>query len=212
MSAINNLNANIKAFGDTLTTFTFKMHTGGRHYSISGISLSGNSFLGDSSPAGTVIGNISVQTIGGTFSGTLSLTGTDRAKFQIVGNQLQLVAQTSPGVYDINIVATPTDQLIAYKAQNFAITGATLELSMVPTGSTTINSGTPANTVLATLQGVWSNGAAFTGSYVFVAPNFDDGGLYKIVLNADHSGTLQTATTITSTVDIDEVVSIEATQ
>ena len=52
----------------------------------------------------------------------------------------------------------------------------------------------PDDTVLgatvATLQGVWSDGKPFTGGYVFVSPNFDDGGIYAITMNLDHSGNL----------------------
>ncbi len=47
---------------------------------------------------------------------------------------------------------------------------------------------TAPGTTVATLQGVWNNGAAFTGSYIFAAPNFAGGSfngspLFKIVGN-----------------------------
>lgn len=212
MSAIDNLNLDIRLLATAVTNFNFRMHGGGHRYTLSGISLSGNSFLGNASNPGDLIGNISVQAIGGTFSGTLSITGTDRTKFQISSNQFQVAIQSPPGLYDINIVATPSDSRIAPLAVNFPIIGASLELNLNPAFETTIPSGTIAGTVVATLQGVWSNGAPFTGSYIFVAPNFNDGGLYLITLNPDRSGLLKTAQTITSTVNVDEVVSIEATQ
>ncbi len=44
----------------------------------------------------------------------------------------------------------------------------------------TIPDSTLLGTPVAVLQGVWSDGSPFTGTYQFVAPNFDDGGIYDI--------------------------------
>ncbi len=49
---------------------------------------------------------------------------------------------------------------------------ATLTLVVSPTAPT-IPSTTPLGTTVATLQGVWSDGSTFTGSFTFVAPNYD---------------------------------------
>jgi hypothetical protein len=54
-----------------------------------------------------------------------------------------------------------------------------LTLIVTPT-MPTIPDDTPLGTPIAVLQGVWSNGDPFTGSFMFVAPNFDDGGIYDI--------------------------------
>lgn len=54
-----------------------------------------------------------------------------------------------------------------------------LTLIVTPT-MTTILDTTPPGTVVATLQGVWSNGDTFTGGYIFVTPNFDNSGRYEI--------------------------------
>lgn len=70
--------------------------------------------------------------------------------------------------------------------------GATLSLIITPVISTwpSVPDTTPLGANLATLQGVWSDSSPFTGSYVFVAPYFDDGGVYAVTMNPDHSGNL----------------------
>ena len=56
---------------------------------------------------------------------------------------------------------------------------ATLSLLVTPASpSLTLNVNNGDH--VATLQGVWSNGAPFTGTYQFVAPNFDHSGDYAI--------------------------------
>lgn len=72
---------------------------------ITGVTLSNNSFVGGSAD-GTVVGSIGVTMTGGTFSGSLSLTGTDAAKFKVVGTNLELNGTQAAGTYSINIVAT----------------------------------------------------------------------------------------------------------
>lgn len=67
--------------------------------------------------------------------------------------------------------------------------GGRLSLIVNP-AAPTIPSTTPLGAVVASLQGVWSSGAPFTGSYVFVSPNFDDGGVYAITQNANNTGNL----------------------
>lgn len=73
---------------------------------IKGITLSNGTFTASGS-IGTVIGSIAVSTVGGTFAGTLSLTGTNSGLFTISGSNLVLNSSTvSAGTYNINIVAT----------------------------------------------------------------------------------------------------------
>jgi hypothetical protein len=48
----------------------------------------------------------------------------------------------------------------------------TLSLAITPSVPT-IPSSTPLGTTVTTLQGVWSDGSSFTGSYTFVSPNYD---------------------------------------
>jgi hypothetical protein len=81
-----------------------------------------------------------------------------------------------------------------YRGSSSRRTLGTLSLTVTPS-SPSWPSSTPLGTVVATLQGVWSSGRPFIGDYVFVAPNFDDGGTYDIVLNADHSGSLRISPT-----------------
>jgi hypothetical protein len=49
---------------------------------------------------------------------------------------------------------------------------------------------TSKGTVVATLQGTWDDGSAFVGDYIFASPNFNDGGVYAMTLNSDHSANL----------------------
>ena len=72
---------------------------------ITGITLSNSTFIGGSAD-GTVVGAISVQTNTGSFGGTLTLGGTDAAKFKIVGSNLELNGTQAAGSYSITITAT----------------------------------------------------------------------------------------------------------
>jgi len=54
-----------------------------------------------------------------------------------------------------------------------------LALAVVPSNPLILST-SPLGSVVATLQGVWSDGSPFTGTYQFVAPNFNDGGVYAI--------------------------------
>lgn len=65
----------------------------------------------------------------------------------------------------------------------------TLSLVVTPPNPV-IAPNSPGGTFVANLHGIWSDGSAFSGSYAFVAPNYDDGGIYTIILNDDHSGSL----------------------
>lgn len=74
---------------------------------VASVSLSSNSF-----PAGLLgavaVGDVTVtMSDGSAFSGTLSVSGPDAADFEFILNTLAAVT-SSAGIYDINIVATPT--------------------------------------------------------------------------------------------------------
>lgn len=74
--------------------------------SITGVTL-GNNTITASAPVGTIVGAITVEMSSGSFSGTLSLSGTDAASFAISGTNL--VTNASPlnnATYSINIIAT----------------------------------------------------------------------------------------------------------
>ncbi len=75
--------------------------------SITGVSLSGSTFTGGA-PSGTVVGAISVTMLPSspTFSGSLSLSGTNASSFQIVGSNLETNGAVPAGTYNITIIAT----------------------------------------------------------------------------------------------------------
>jgi hypothetical protein len=118
---------------------------------INSIALSDTSF-NTGSPIGTLVGNVTVTTTGGSFIGMLTVTGTDAAFFQIVGNQLQLAsASTSVRSYNINIVATQSSASDSPFTQAFSISGVSgesAEATTVTTAGPTIN----ASTTLKTAQ------------------------------------------------------------
>lgn len=76
---------------------------------ITGVTLSNNSFTGGS-PSGTVVGAVGVTELGGTFGGTLAISGADAASFQLSSSSLPSNLETNgivpSATYSINIVAT----------------------------------------------------------------------------------------------------------
>jgi hypothetical protein len=97
---------------------------------VSSLTLSNNSIIG-SQPSGTIVGTVSVTLAPSSpaFSGTLSLSGTDAGRFQLIGNNLEILgALPVPGTYLINIVATgdvrifnsPFTQAETIQAQNIS--------------------------------------------------------------------------------------------
>jgi hypothetical protein len=81
---------------------------GSRSQSISGVTLSNATFAAGAL-AGTVVGTLSTAMSPSSppFSGTLSLSGTNAADFQIVGSNLQTaVGGLAAGSYSVNLVAT----------------------------------------------------------------------------------------------------------
>jgi hypothetical protein len=85
----------------------------------------------------------------------------------------------------------------------------TLSLTVMPAAPTTPSSnGTSGN--VAALQGGWSDGSPFTGSYIFVTPNYDVNGTYalsgsELIINPNGPGVAGAGGTI-------QHISMEATQ
>lgn len=92
---------------------------------ITGLSLSGFSFV-PSAPTGTLIGVVTVNMTGGSFTGALSLTGTNASSFQFSGNNLLTNGVLAAGTYNINIVATQAAAVGSPFTQAEVITGAAL--------------------------------------------------------------------------------------
>lgn len=125
------------------------------------------------------------------FAGTLALSGPDASKFQLTSSTLPSTLQALPAAvggttYNINISAS--DGTIGL-FQITTVGAATLSLVPTPTSPSILDTAV-GGAVVARLQGVWSNAAPFVGTYLFVAPNFDAGGVYDIVPNSDGSANL----------------------
>jgi hypothetical protein len=101
--------------------------------SIASVNLSNSSFAGGA-PSGTVVGAITVTMSPNSpsFSGSLTLSGTDAGKFQIVGTNLETSGVIPAGTYQINIVPTETGVTGSGTAYPFTLTGTTfLNLPLV---------------------------------------------------------------------------------
>lgn len=72
---------------------------------ISGISLS-NATVTAGSPAGTVVGAVTVSMSSGSFGGTLSVGGTNASSFSLSGSNLQEASSLTAGNYSISLTAT----------------------------------------------------------------------------------------------------------
>jgi hypothetical protein len=131
--------------------------------SLTGVTLSNNSFLGDAAD-GTVVGSITVQTTGGLFSGALSLTGADAAKFKLVGTDLALNGTQSAGSYSINIVATQAGAAGSPVSDPETITGSvTTTLTGVTLSNSSFQGGSADGTVVGAIS-VQTTGGLFAGT------------------------------------------------
>jgi hypothetical protein len=129
-------------------------HSGGGPGSgltITGITLSNNSFTAPAS-ANTIVGAIAVQMTGGSFSGSLSLSGTDAVSFHIVGSNLETQASgtlcaSPPCTYAINIVATQAGASGSPFTQAETITGSAsvtvATKTFINTSASTMSAGQP---------------------------------------------------------------------
>jgi hypothetical protein len=99
---------------------------GGGPQNISGVTLS-NATFAPGAPAGTVIGTVStaMSPASPPFGGTLSLSGTTAADFQIVGSNLETaVGGLGAGNYSLTLVATQTSAANSPYSQPQTITAA----------------------------------------------------------------------------------------
>jgi hypothetical protein len=98
---------------------------------IAAVSLSNNNFTAGA-PSGTAVGAISVtmSPASPTFSGSLSLSGTNAPQFQISGGELVTNGVVGPGTYQINIVATESSVTGSPFSQ-----AATITATASPSGS-----------------------------------------------------------------------------
>jgi hypothetical protein len=88
---------------------------------ITGITLSPQQFVGGSA-SGTAVGQITVAELGGTFGGTLAVSGTDSAKFTISSGWLYTSGVVNAGTYNIIITATQAGVGGSPFPKNFIIT------------------------------------------------------------------------------------------
>jgi hypothetical protein len=144
-----------------ITAFEVKAAAGALQ-SISQVNLSNSSFAGGS-PSGTVVGAISevMSPASPAFNGTLSLSGTDASKFQIVGSNLKTNGVVPPGTYHINIVATEAGAIGSPFTQAETIVGngtSPLVLSFLPQ----IACNAPAGTLVMALQTSGGDGNPIT--------------------------------------------------
>jgi fibronectin-binding autotransporter adhesin len=133
---------------------------------ITGITLTNNGFTGGAA-SGTTVGTISVQTSGngGAFTGTLSLTGTDAAKFKLSGTTLQTNGVDAAGTYAINIVATQASMVGSPFSQAATITGsaAATTITGITLSGATFTGGAASGTIVGTIA-VQTSGTAFSGA------------------------------------------------
>jgi hypothetical protein len=85
-----------------------------------GVSLS-STMISSGLPSGTVVGQISVSTTGGAFSGSLSLGGANASSFAISGSNLVTAAVLSAGTYQITITATQAGAIGSPFTTSFSI-------------------------------------------------------------------------------------------
>jgi hypothetical protein len=92
------------------------------------------------------------------------LTSTGYALADTANGQY-IVYAGSGGTISVNLSASPPPP--------------TLSISANPS-SPSVNSTDPSGTLVSTLTAAWSDNTPFAGSYLFAAPNFNDGGLFTI--------------------------------
>jgi hypothetical protein len=145
------------------------------------ISIS-NLTVNNNAPAGTVIGVLTAyDASSNVIPCNFTLTKNSAGFFAISGNSLVTErASILAGIYSVRVHANGTTtrfscNAVVYVAVNIAPAPPpppTLSLVASPVAPT-IPSSSPLGAIVATLQGVWSDGSLFTGSYTFVSPNYD---------------------------------------
>ncbi len=146
--------------------------------------LLSNSSFPYGSTSGRAVGVVSVQTTGGLFTGSYSLTGTDAAKFTIEDSILKTVGSLAAGSYSINIVATQAGATGSPLTVAKTITGESLTLTGITLSNSSFAFGAPDGTTVGTVS-VQSSGGSFGGSLSLSgtdAANFTlDGSILKTV-------------------------------
>ncbi len=80
-------------------------------------------------------------------------------------------------------------------------------LTVTPLMSTILDTTSP-HTDVATMSAIWSDGSMFTGTFIFVAPNFDNSGHYEIVGDKIRVSSLG----VGDQGGLDDLVTVEAVQ
>lgn len=142
---------------------------------LTGISLSKSTVI-PGSPTATVVGTIIVAATGGTFTGSLTLTGTNAAQFQIIGTNLCTLGVVPAGVYSLNVVATQTNAGGSPFTQALTITAATAAptITGVTLNNSVVSTTAPSGTIVGAIAVVLSTGS-FTGTLTLTgtgAPQF----------------------------------------
>jgi hypothetical protein len=149
--------------GNPWTAIAGDPRTGTTTPVVTGITLS-NATVAAGAPAGTVVGNIVVSVSSGNFTGTFQpLTGTDAAKFQIVGSQLQTTQALTTGgsPYSINISTLMNGGTFTSPAISITATAAAGTVTDINLTNMTITSGQPSGTVVANIVVTVSNPVAY---------------------------------------------------
>lgn len=154
----------------------------GTAQTIASVGLSPTTFVGGS-PTGTVVGAITVGMSFGSFTGTLSLTGTNASSFQLSSTSLPANLETNgtvaAGTYSLNIVATQSGAAGSPFTQPETVTGTTpATISSVTVSPGTFTGGAPDGTVVGTISVTVSSGS-FGGS--LSGPGGTDAARFKIV-------------------------------
>src|SRR5690242_321391 len=162
---------------------------------ITGISLANSSFTGGAA-SGTVIGAISVtmSPTAPAFSGTLSLTGANASRFQIVGSNLETNGVVPAGTYQINLVATQSGATASPFTQAETLTGTSSTVSTCPRGTAYVSAGDGCAGAQATGSVQVANFfTGFTGQSYPARPPWNVAGVDYPV---GYSGTLNDPTTV----------------
>ncbi len=160
---------------------------------IASVTLTGNTFVGGTSD-GTVVGTIAVvmNPPSPSFSGTLSVTGTDATHFQIVGSNLETNGVVPSGSYSINIAATQGGIINSPFVQAEAPTGQQT-ITAVSLSNTNFTGESASGTVVGAISATMSSASpAFSGSLSLTGA---DAAIFKIVgSNLETQGTVANGT------------------
>ncbi len=150
--------------------------------SIQSVTLNSNSYTVGAT-ANTVIGTISVlmSPTSPPFNyPTSTITVSDTSNFKIVNvggvPTLEANATLSASSYTFTLTATQSGATGSpFTTGTLTATGRTLSVTSNPATPFSIPSSTPKGSTVATIQGVWSNGDPFTGTYGFADCDLNGG-------------------------------------